>query len=49
MRPVSVSAVFDAQLDHIDYLRQIRLLMGNLPIAVEFRNASWYQPAILNH
>ena len=38
---------FDAQLDHIDYLRQIRLLMGNLPLAVEFRNASWYQPAIL--
>ena len=38
---------FDAQLDHIDYLRRIRLLMGNLPIAVEFRNASWYQPAIL--
>ncbi len=27
---------------HVDYLRLVRRLMGDLPIAVEFRHASWY-------
>lgn len=37
---------FDAQLKDIEYLRLIRLWMGDLPIAVEFRNQSWYQPGV---
>lgn len=39
---------FDAQLKDIDYLRLIRLWMGDLPIAVEFRNNSWYQPGVID-
>jgi len=37
---------FNCQLDNIRYLRDVRVLMGDLPIAVEFRNSSWYDPAV---
>lgn len=38
---------FDATPKDIDYLRLIRTLLGDLPIAVEFRNQSWYRPGTL--
>ncbi|MDO4903742.1 MAG: DUF72 domain-containing protein [Limosilactobacillus sp.] len=37
---------FDASVADIAYLRLIREWMGDLPIAVEFRNSSWYSPAV---
>lgn len=35
---------FDASLQDIEYLKLVRTLMGSLPIAVEFRNQTWYRP-----
>ncbi|WP_412989543.1 DUF72 domain-containing protein [Pediococcus siamensis] len=37
---------FNCVTENIRYLRDVRVLMGDLPIAVEFRNASWYDPAV---
>ena len=37
---------FDARTEHIEYLRTVRELMGNLPVAVELRNRSWYQSGV---
>lgn len=37
---------FDARTEHIEYLRTVRELMGNLPVAVELRNLSWYQSGV---
>lgn len=37
---------FNCETANIRYLRDVRVLMGDLPIAVEFRNASWYDPAV---
>lgn len=39
---------FDARLKDIDYLRLVRLWMGDLPIAIELRNNSWYQPGVID-
>lgn len=33
---------FTCTREHVEYLRMVRSLMGNLPIAIEFRNRSWY-------
>lgn len=37
---------FRCDLTNIRYLFEIRELMGNLPIAVEFRNSSWFTDAL---
>lgn len=37
---------FDATVRDFSYLRLVRTWLGNLPIAVEFRNQTWYQPGI---
>lgn len=33
---------FNRTTANIDYLRQVRVAMGNLPVAVEFRSPSWF-------
>ncbi|WP_125582531.1 DUF72 domain-containing protein [Levilactobacillus cerevisiae] len=33
---------FNRTTANIEYLRQVRVLMGNLPVAVEFRSPSWF-------
>lgn len=38
---------FDASPQDIEYLRRVRLWMGNLPIAIELRNQTWYRPGTL--
>lgn len=38
---------FDASPQDIEYLRLVRLWMGNLPIAIELRNQTWYRPGTL--
>lgn len=37
---------FTAIPENIDYLQTIRHLMGGLPVAVEFRHASWLAPGV---
>jgi len=37
---------FNCETANIRYLWDIRELMGDLPISVEFRNQSWYDPAV---
>ncbi|TLQ03594.1 DUF72 domain-containing protein [Pediococcus stilesii] len=37
---------FRCDLTNIRYLFEIREMMGNLPIAVEFRNSSWFTKAL---
>ncbi|MYV06161.1 MULTISPECIES: DUF72 domain-containing protein [Furfurilactobacillus] len=37
---------FTRNLDHIRYLRDVRIHMGDLPIAVEFRDPSWYEGSL---
>lgn len=39
---------FDATVRDFDYLRLVRSWLGNLPIAVEFRNQTWYKPAVVD-
>lgn len=39
---------FDATVSNIEYLMKVRRLMGNLPVAIELRNKSWYQPAVID-
>lgn len=39
---------FDAGVPDIEYLKLVRTWMGNLPIAVEFRNSSWYRPGVFD-
>ncbi|MEY8442129.1 DUF72 domain-containing protein [Lactobacillaceae bacterium 24-114] len=39
---------FDAGVKDIEYLRLVREWMGDLPIAIELRNNSWYRPGVLN-
>ena len=38
---------FDASPQDIEYLRLVRLWTGNLPIAIELRNQTWYRPGTL--
>lgn len=38
---------FDASPQDIEYLRLVRLWIGNLPIAIELRNQTWYRPGTL--
>lgn len=33
---------FTCTREHVEYLRMVRSLMDDLPIAIEFRNRSWY-------
>lgn len=33
---------FNRTTTNIEYLRRVRVLMGNLPVAVEFRSPSWF-------
>lgn len=37
---------FTAIPENIDYLQTVRHLMGGLPVAVEFRHASWLAPGV---
>lgn len=38
---------FDASPQDIEYLRLVRLWMGKLPVAIELRNQTWYNPGTL--
>lgn len=38
---------FKRSIPAFTYLRNVRRLMKNLPIAIEFRNPSWYDPTII--
>lgn len=37
---------FDARTESIEYLHRVRALMGTMPVAIELRNRSWYQPGV---
>ncbi|GAA3603570.1 DUF72 domain-containing protein [Secundilactobacillus similis DSM 23365 = JCM 2765] len=39
---------FRRSTENLEWLVDIRRLMGDLPIAVEFRNPTWYDPALVN-
>lgn len=39
---------FNANVQNIEYFMKVRQLMGNLPVAIELRNQSWYRPAVIN-
>lgn len=39
---------FNATLEHFEYLRRVRQLLPKLPIAVEFRNQTWYESEIFS-
>lgn len=39
---------FDASVKDFDYLRLMRMWLGNLPVAVEFRNQTWYKPGVVD-
>lgn len=39
---------FDATVKDFDYLRLVRTWMGKLPVAVEFRNQTWYKPGVID-
>ncbi|KRM26827.1 MULTISPECIES: DUF72 domain-containing protein [Limosilactobacillus] len=39
---------FDASVADIEYLKLVRTWMGQLPVAVELRNSSWYQPGVVD-
>lgn len=34
--------LFSCQREHVEYLRMVRRLMGDWPVAIEFRHRSWY-------
>lgn len=34
---------FSCRKEHVEYLRKVRRFMNDLPIAIEFRNQSWYR------
>lgn len=38
---------FDCTTENIDYLRKLRRLLPNVPLAIEFRSESWYQENVL--
>lgn len=40
-------ARFDCVQEHILYLRRLRKIFGALPVAIEFRHPSWYEPKYL--
>ncbi|MFK4997319.1 DUF72 domain-containing protein [Bacillus sp. N9] len=35
---------FDCTKEHVNYLRYCREKMGNIPVALEFRNQTWFYP-----
>jgi uncharacterized protein YecE (DUF72 family) len=37
---------FDCTREHVDVLREAKRCMGDLPIAAEFRNRSWFTPQL---
>lgn len=39
---------FDASVADIDYLKMVRAWLDDLPVAVELRNSSWYQPGVVD-
>ncbi|WP_251548136.1 DUF72 domain-containing protein [Limosilactobacillus caecicola] len=38
---------FTAEVKNIEYLMKVRELMGDLPVAIELRNQSWYRPGVV--
>ncbi|MCK1994317.1 DUF72 domain-containing protein [Peribacillus muralis] len=38
---------FDCKRENVDYLRWCKLEMGDMPVAIEFRNQSWYRPGMI--
>ncbi|MFS0612986.1 DUF72 domain-containing protein [Lederbergia ruris] len=40
---------FDCRKENVDYLRYCKKMMGDLPVALEFRNQSWFSPAYRNN
>lgn len=39
---------FDASVADIEYLKLVRSWLGDLPVAVEFRNDSWYETGVFD-
>lgn len=39
---------FDSAVKDIEYLKMVRDWMGDLPVAIELRNNSWYQPGVID-
>lgn len=39
---------FDSSVADIEYLRMVRSWLGDLPVAVELRNNSWYRPGVID-
>ena len=39
---------FDAEVKDIEYLKLVRDWLGDLPIAIELRNNSWYRPGVVD-
>ncbi|RLQ96547.1 DUF72 domain-containing protein [Falsibacillus albus] len=39
---------FDCNKENVDYIRYCRAEMGDLPLALEFRNQSWFRPEYLD-
>ncbi|MED4080141.1 DUF72 domain-containing protein [Halalkalibacterium halodurans] len=37
---------FDCTKEHVRYLRYCKQLMGQLPVALEFRHQSWFRPSV---
>ncbi|MBS4208516.1 DUF72 domain-containing protein [Bacillus sp. FJAT-50079] len=40
---------FDCTKEHVSYLRYCREKMGNFPVALEFRNQTWFYPQYLEN
>ncbi|MFJ7745234.1 DUF72 domain-containing protein [Peribacillus sp. NPDC097295] len=38
---------FDCKRENVNYLRWCKAEMGNIPVAIEFRNQSWYRPNLI--
>ena len=36
---------FDCQTKHVQYIRYVRQKLESFPVAIEFRNQTWYQPS----
>jgi uncharacterized protein YecE (DUF72 family) len=38
---------FDCKRENVNYLRWCKAEMGDIPVAIEFRNQSWYRPNVV--
>lgn len=38
---------FDCKRENVNYLRWCKAEMGDIPVAIEFRNQSWYRPKLI--